>query len=300
MKKLTIDTEFYNLTVPITDQQQEQLEESILRNGCIEPIITWDGVIIDGHKRYLICCMEAIEFETEEVEFPSRTKAMAWICRKRIGSLKPGTPIDRYLHGKWYVILKSEYRKLLEKGTIGFPEDPDGRVRISKVIAQDLGIRYTKVESYCGYANTMDKIARSDQDIFRAIVEKRIKLTLKETRMLARGDRKMKRAVREKLDPGPDPEMKPRRGRPRKTEASDGIALQTKIKEMPVFDPDMEIRGLSLTIPTWMTAIARAEKKTDMELATEHARRQLADSLLRLEKQIQETLEALGCTEKDF
>ena len=57
---------------------------------------------------------------------------------------------------------------------------------------------------------------------------------------------------------------------------------------------------MALTIPTWMTAIARAEKKTDMELATEHARRQLADSLLRLEKQIQETLEALGCTEKDF
>ena len=94
--------------------------------------------------------------------------------------------------------------------------------------------------------------------------------------------------------------MKPRRGRPRKTEENDGIALQTKIKEMPAFDPDMEIRGLALTIPTWMAAIARAEKKTDMELATEHARRQLADSLLRLEKQIQETLEALGCTEKDF
>lgn len=69
---------------------------------------------------------------------------------------------------------------------------------------------------------------------------------------------------------------------------------------MPAFDPDMEIRGVALTIPTWMAAIARAEKKTDMELASDYAKRQIADSLLQLEKQIHETLEAIGCTEKEF
>ena len=35
---------------------------------------------------------------------------------------------------------------------------------------------------------------------------------------------------------------------------------------MPAFDPDMELRGLILTIPTWMNAIARAQSKTDMSL----------------------------------
>lgn len=55
-----------------------------------------------------------------------------------------------------------------------------------------------------------------------------------------------------------------------------------------------------MTIPTWMAAIARAEKKTDMELASDYAKRQIADSLLQLEKQIHETLEAIGCTEKEF
>ena len=300
MRKLTIDKDFYNLTVPITDEQREQLERSILENGCIEPIITWDGMIIDGHKRYLICRTEEIEFRTEEVEFKSRAQAMAWACRRRIGTLKPGTPIHRYLYGKWFNFLKEEYRKLIERGSISFPEDPDGRVRISKVIAKDMGISYAKVESHCGYANTMDKIARSDPDIFRAILERRVRFTLKETSALARGDRKMKRIAKNRMYPDPEPEEKRRRGRPRKADINEGVSLSTKIKEMPAFDPDMEIRGLALTIPTWMAAIARAEKKTDMSLASEHGKQQLADSLLRLEKQIQQTLEAIGCTEKEF
>lgn len=300
MRKLTIDKDFYNLTVPITEEEKEQLERSILQNGCIEPIITWDGMIIDGHKRYLICRTEEIEFRTEEVEFPSREKAMAWVCRRRIGSLRPGTPIYRYLYGKWFAFLKGEYRALIERGVIDSPEAPDGRVRISKVIAKDLGISYGQVESYCGYASNMDKIARSDHEFFQAILEKQVKLTLKEISSLAHGDRRLKRIVREKLNPALEPETKSRRGRPRKTDKNEGAALQTKIKEMPAFDPDMEIRGLALTIPTWMSAIARAEKKTDMELASDYAKRQIADSLMQLEKQIHETLEAIGCTEKEF
>ena len=62
---------------------------------------------------------------------------------------------------------------------------------------------------------------------------------------------------------------------------------------MPKYDPDMEISGLALTIPTWMGSIARAERKTDMSLATDHAKKKLAVSLMQLEEQIQKTLEAL-------
>ena len=46
---------FEKLTVPFSQKEQEQLEQSILRNGCLKPIVTWNGVILDGHKRYRIC-----------------------------------------------------------------------------------------------------------------------------------------------------------------------------------------------------------------------------------------------------
>jgi hypothetical protein len=298
MKELIIDKDFYNLTVPYTEEQQERLEQSILQDGCLEPIITWNGVIIDGHKRYLFCKDEGIDCEVREVFFPSRVKAMAWVCRRRVEGLTPGTPIYKYLHGKWFNCLKPAYQEMVEKDQINYTVDPDGRIRIAKVIADDLGFNYSTVENNQVYANHIDKIARSAPDLFRAMMAGQIRVTIKEVRALSHGDARVRRDLRNKLSS--DKEPKSNRGRPRKQSEEDGILLSTRIKEMPAFDPDMAIRGLTLTLPTWMAAIARAEKQTDMELATDYAKKQLAEGLMRLDMQIQKTLEAIECMEKQF
>ena len=69
--------------------------------------------------------------------------------------------------------------------------------------------------------------------------------------------------------------------------------LTVGIKEMPAFDPDMELRGLLFTVPSWIAAIARAEKNTDMEQATMQTKEQLSATLCQLEEQIRLTLEVL-------
>ena len=77
-------------------------------------------------------------------------------------------------------------------------------------------------------------------------------------------------------------------------EQMDGeIPIITGIKEMPAFDPDMEINGLALTIPTWINTIARTEKKMNVNIATDKAKEQLAASLIRLQDQISRMLEVL-------
>lgn len=54
-KTLYIDDEFKNLISPLSPKEYFQLEENILTDGCINPIITWNDVIVDGHNRYEIC-----------------------------------------------------------------------------------------------------------------------------------------------------------------------------------------------------------------------------------------------------
>ena len=71
------------------------------------------------------------------------------------------------------------------------------------------------------------------------------------------------------------------------------IPLTVGIKEMPAFDPDMELRGLILTIPTWMNAIARAQSKTDMALVSCGMKQQLADTLSQFRQQIDQMMEVL-------
>lgn len=59
---LNIDPEFKDLIPPLTTEELEMLEESIVANGCESPLIVWNGIIVDGHNRYAICHKRGIPF----------------------------------------------------------------------------------------------------------------------------------------------------------------------------------------------------------------------------------------------
>ncbi len=48
---------FEKLTVPFNLTEMEELEKSLLSQGCLTPIVTWNDVILDGHKRYRVCIL---------------------------------------------------------------------------------------------------------------------------------------------------------------------------------------------------------------------------------------------------
>jgi len=85
MKELKIDADFKNLIPPLTDEEYKQLEENLIRDGCRDSLVVWNGTIIDGHNRYEICNKHNIEFETKEVEFEAREDVIEWIIRNQFG-----------------------------------------------------------------------------------------------------------------------------------------------------------------------------------------------------------------------
>lgn len=85
---IAIDSEFESLIPPLSTDEYERLEKSLVINGWQdwrEPIITWNGTIIDGHNRYHICDEHGIEFKTTEREFASRDAAKIWIIENQFG-----------------------------------------------------------------------------------------------------------------------------------------------------------------------------------------------------------------------
>ena len=52
---LKIDPEFKDLIPPLSSDEYEQLENNILYDGCREPLIAWNDILVDGHNRYDIC-----------------------------------------------------------------------------------------------------------------------------------------------------------------------------------------------------------------------------------------------------
>ena len=83
---VVIDSDFESIIPPHGEEDQRRLERSLLADGFHdwEPIVTWEGVIVDGHMRYRTCKKLGIEFTTTEMEFESRDAAKIWILERHI------------------------------------------------------------------------------------------------------------------------------------------------------------------------------------------------------------------------
>ena len=108
---LKIDPEFQGKIPPLTFEELNQLEANILRDGrIINPIIVWQGLIVDGHNRYTIAKKHPeIPFTVHEKEFASRYEAIIWICKNQLGRRNLTPEQKLFLIGKQYEAEKSSH-----------------------------------------------------------------------------------------------------------------------------------------------------------------------------------------------
>lgn len=90
---LIIDKEFKEIIPPLTAEEYAGLELNILEEGCRDAIVTWNGIIVDGHNRYDICTLHNIPFKTIEKDFESRNDAKIWmmqnqLCRRNLNDFQ--------------------------------------------------------------------------------------------------------------------------------------------------------------------------------------------------------------------
>lgn len=305
-KSLITDPEIARLSVPLSEEELQKLELSLMREGCREPIVVWEGNILDGHKRYEICSYEEIEYSIEMKQFSSRDEAILWLCRKRIPEIDKDSWPYRYLTGKALVCTRNlihahqwEDSQLFEGITVA-SENKVGR--IAAIVAQMVGVNRNTVDRYGRYAKDMDKIAEKDAGLFSAILSGKITITFAKATEWAEMDSAKLGNIRRRLLKDEITNKRRRKTKPNQVKEAEKQMetrqpiqpLEVGIKEMPVFDPDMEFRGLALTIPTWMNAIARARAKTKVELVSEATKLQLTSMMRRLEDQIEQTLEVMS------
>jgi hypothetical protein len=67
-----------NLLPPLTDTEFTGLEESILKDGCLSPLVVWNNILVDGHHRYEICRKHGILFSVKNVTFDNLDEAKFW------------------------------------------------------------------------------------------------------------------------------------------------------------------------------------------------------------------------------
>lgn len=101
--QIIIDKEFQSLIPPLTAEEYDRLEESILNEGCRDAIVVWEEhkvhyddltgntdvipyppVIIDGHNRYEICTRHNIPFNTVYADLPDRDEVKLWMMKNQL------------------------------------------------------------------------------------------------------------------------------------------------------------------------------------------------------------------------
>lgn len=104
MVELKINEEFRSKIPPLTEAEFEQLRENILSDGEVyEPIVTWNGTIVDGHNRWRIIQEHPeIPYKVKEMEFTDKWAAFDWMYRKQLGRRNLTDEQRTYLLGKLY------------------------------------------------------------------------------------------------------------------------------------------------------------------------------------------------------
>ena len=104
LSQLKIDPEFQSKIPPLQFEEEQQLEQNIIAEGrLLNPIITWNGYILDGHTRYRILKKHGfIKFEVEEIQLANKYEALAWICKNQLGRRNPSPERKKFLLGKEY------------------------------------------------------------------------------------------------------------------------------------------------------------------------------------------------------
>lgn len=71
---------------PLTAEEDEALERSILAEGCRDALVLWGDVLVDGHNRYRICQKHGLPFQTvQNPRFRSMEDVHLWMIDQHLG-----------------------------------------------------------------------------------------------------------------------------------------------------------------------------------------------------------------------
>lgn len=262
LSQLKIDNEFRRLFFNKSNEKIKKLRTSILSNGCINPIHIWNDILLDGYDRYDICIKNDIPFEICEMNFKNRNEAIEWICENQLKRNDLTLKMKAYLIGKLF-----EAEKILAINQ---------KIPVN-IITEKISDEYNKypstISKYSIFSRTIDKLSESYPDYIKDVLSEKISVSYDNIyKLTAEAHKYVRKPSKYKIED--------------KT-----VAAQIKI--MPDYDPDADLAGLKLTIPSWIGSIERVKNSGNFEKATSNMKIQLISVLKELDNAVKNILKLM-------
>lgn len=295
--ELQIDKQFQQLVYPIDQQSFIQMEADILSGHRSDPLIVWNEFLIDGFSQYQIYQKHRLPFRTENMEFRCREAATAWICARQLRRSDIPEPLRRFLIGIQYRAEAAEVKLFRnEKDWIKGGREPVCH-QIAVRIGRENHVAWETVKRFSNFACSLERIHGRAPAAAEKIMYGKIKFADKRLLWLCKlNERSFKQEIaRLELTQKPLSTTKINQSRAGKVRDTLGeTVLAASVKDMPAFDPDAEVIGLTLTIPSWSGSIDRTICGCDLNIVSAGAKARLASALLGLQEKVDEMLTAIG------
>jgi len=153
-----VDEEFRRLVPPLTEEERLGLEENLLRDGCLDPMVVWaeHRVLLDGHNRKEICDRYGVDYTVRELSLPDRDAAADWIDAHQLGRRNLTPAQMSLMRGRRYNRAKGQHggdRK--SAGSSGQNVHLD---KTAEAIAKQHGVTERTVRRDGQYAEAVDRL----------------------------------------------------------------------------------------------------------------------------------------------
>ncbi len=83
---IVVDPDLKAYIDPLTPDEHDALERSLLAEGCRDALVLWGDVLVDGHNRYGICQKHGIAFQTlQSTVFKTMEDVHLWMIDQHLG-----------------------------------------------------------------------------------------------------------------------------------------------------------------------------------------------------------------------
>jgi ParB family chromosome partitioning protein len=162
-----IDAKFRHLIPPLSDDEFGLLRESIIRDGCRDPLVVWEeeGLLLDGHNRFDICAANGIEFKTVSLSFAAREEAEDWIDANQLGRRNLSPDQASLLRGRRYNRVKKTKAEAGAIGGASKPQNEECLPTTAETLATQHGVSRATIERDGAFASAVEAIKETVPDI---------------------------------------------------------------------------------------------------------------------------------------
>lgn len=167
---LRIDPEFQALIPPLTPEELTQLEANLLAEGCRDPLVTWNGILIDGHNRYAICTKHTLPFHTVGREFADRDAVMDWMDANQLGRRNLNPDQRHLLLGRIYNRLKKRHGGDRRSDVVSSGQNVHLE-KTAEIVAKKHGVNERMVRRAGKKAEAIEKLKETAPEQAQAVID---------------------------------------------------------------------------------------------------------------------------------